>query len=244
MQIKSKPCTVDGCIYKVTCTANGRFLIGSTSYFDKRKARYLYELRKGTWSNPILQAVFNKHGESSIKFEIIQDKVPRELLVYVEDIWIGALKSREDAGIGGMNIRDASTTRPSEKTKEKIRVSCKAASPHTKRVLYYDMFGKFVTSFRSTVDAGIYLNTDSSTIARACHKKTCKNFQVRYYNGNNIPESIERPDIATATNHVSGEVKQSYSILGLSRLVGISEMSVHRALKTCKTIKNWEFKFI
>ena len=55
----------------------------------------------------LLQRCFNKYGKDSLKFEIVQDNVPEDILLAVEDIWIGANCSKISDKKGGMNMRDA-----------------------------------------------------------------------------------------------------------------------------------------
>ena len=59
------------CVYKLLCTANKRFYIGSTKEYDKRKDRHLRDLRAGIHNNIFLQRTFNKYGESAFKWMVI-----------------------------------------------------------------------------------------------------------------------------------------------------------------------------
>jgi len=96
-----------GVIYKITCTENGYFLFGSTIKFERRKSNYKSSLTKGNYSNIFLQRCFNKYGWNSLQFEIVQDNVPEDILLAVEDIWIGANCSKSNDNKKGINIRNA-----------------------------------------------------------------------------------------------------------------------------------------
>lgn len=100
-----------GLIYKVTCTSNNKFIIGSTINFKRRVREYNSKLERNIFNNPVLQNCYNKYGKESIKFEIIQENIPENILNFVEDIWIGASCGRVDDKKNGMNIRDASRIR-------------------------------------------------------------------------------------------------------------------------------------
>lgn len=59
------------CVYKLLCTANKRFYIGSTIDYAKRKERHLRDLRSGSHNNIFLQRTFNKYGEGAFKWKVI-----------------------------------------------------------------------------------------------------------------------------------------------------------------------------
>lgn len=110
-----------GIIYKIICIENGYFLYGSTINFEKRKSNYKSSLIKGNYSNIFLQRCFNKYGWNSLQFEIVQDNIPEDILLHVEDIWIGANCSKSDDNKGGMNMRNGYRWVQSIESREKIR---------------------------------------------------------------------------------------------------------------------------
>lgn len=61
-------------VYIITCETNGRYYIGSSTDVDKRIARHLWSLRKGTHHNVYMQRVFDKYGEDSFQFQILKEK--------------------------------------------------------------------------------------------------------------------------------------------------------------------------
>jgi group I intron endonuclease len=62
-----------GIIYRITCTANGKFYIGSTVNKNQRWARHRKDLREGKHPNKHMQASWNAHGEASFLFECIEE---------------------------------------------------------------------------------------------------------------------------------------------------------------------------
>ena len=110
-----------GVIYKITCIENGYFLYRSTIKFEKRKSSYKSSLIKGNYSNIFLQRCFNKYGWNTLKFEIVQDNIPEDILLHVEDVWIGANCSKSDDNKGGMNMRNGYRWDQSIESREKIR---------------------------------------------------------------------------------------------------------------------------
>lgn len=110
-----------GVVYKVKCEGNNSFLIGSSISFKERKRNYLKLLKANKWQNTYLQNSYNKYGKDSIVFEILQDNIPEDILLHVEDIWIGASCGRLEDKKGGMNMKDAYRIRL---TREAILKQC------------------------------------------------------------------------------------------------------------------------
>lgn len=83
------------------------FIIGSTVNSSARWSQHLSALSKNRHGNPILQSCYNKYGKDSIIFEKMQSDIPENILLHLEDIWIGALGSMTEDKNKGMNIRGA-----------------------------------------------------------------------------------------------------------------------------------------
>lgn len=62
-----------GIIYRITCTTNGKFYIGSTANKNQRWARHRKDLRDGKHVNKHMQASWNAHGEASFLFECVEE---------------------------------------------------------------------------------------------------------------------------------------------------------------------------
>lgn len=108
-----------GYIYRITCTTNNMFIIGS-SIHKHRYNQYLCNLRKNRYSNKVLQNCYNKYGENSFKFEILQANIPEDILIDVENIWIGANCAKLSDRKKGMNVHNASKTKPTLEGNKKI----------------------------------------------------------------------------------------------------------------------------
>lgn len=60
-------------IYKIICTANGKFYIGSTSQtFRTRLTKHYKDLQAGRHHSRYLQNCYNKHGEASFQLEVLE----------------------------------------------------------------------------------------------------------------------------------------------------------------------------
>lgn len=69
-------------IYKITCTANGRFYIGSAVKFKARWSYHRRDARAGHHSSRHLQRAWNKYGESAFKFEVLMVCSKEDLIMY------------------------------------------------------------------------------------------------------------------------------------------------------------------
>lgn len=125
-------------VYKLYFTNNPYFLYGSTNYLPKREYAYINSLRKGNYSNNILQNVYNKYGEENLKFEIVAHNLPEDILRDVENIWIGANCGRTEDNKKGMNIRDAIKFRWGEESKKKVSISKKGKPSNMKGKTHTD----------------------------------------------------------------------------------------------------------
>ena len=126
-------------IYRIVCVKNGRYYYGSSVNIWRRWAQHCFALKRDGHRNPIVQNVWNKHGENSFRCELTEI-VPVDKLFEIEDVYL-----KEHVGKSNcMNIaKDA--TRPmlgrkhSEKTRRKMSEVKKGVMPvnwgstHTKQ---------------------------------------------------------------------------------------------------------------
>jgi group I intron endonuclease len=75
-------------IYKIINVINNKFYIGSAVNFSRRKARHFSELRHNKHNNRWLQASWNKHGEQSFVFAIVEEVQDKALLLEAENRWL------------------------------------------------------------------------------------------------------------------------------------------------------------
>lgn len=61
-----------GIIYRIACSANGKFYIGSTVNQTQRWARHRRQMRDGTHPNKNMLASWNKYGEAAFVFEVLE----------------------------------------------------------------------------------------------------------------------------------------------------------------------------
>lgn len=132
-------------IYKIVNKVNGNYYIGRTVYFRERWGAHRRKLKKNNHENTHLQNAWNKHGENSFEFVIVEilDK-DISLLKKVEDKYISKFLEDRKNGIhdcynksnksgGGLQsenhreiLRQFATGRkPSKETRLKLSESAK-----------------------------------------------------------------------------------------------------------------------
>lgn len=81
-----------GAVYLITNIANGNVYVGSSLTPQRRWSQHKTSLRGGKHHSPVLQRAWDKYGENSFRFEIIED-VPNPLhLTAVEQVYINFFK--------------------------------------------------------------------------------------------------------------------------------------------------------
>lgn len=87
-------------IYKITCTANKRFYIGSTVNLSARKRQHFSDLRLSKHCNRHLQRAWDKYGEHAFTYEVVELVLPMSLPAR-EQYWLNKFKP---FGRRGFNI--------------------------------------------------------------------------------------------------------------------------------------------
>ena len=108
--------TISG-VYRIVLLLDDRCYIGSSIQIQKRWSQHQRSLRKGTHHSPYLQRVWDKYGEDSFQFEIIEECDP-EILIEHEQAWMDFYSPVFNTNpVAGNSLG----FRHTEETKEKIR---------------------------------------------------------------------------------------------------------------------------
>lgn len=75
-------------IYKIINVVNNKFYVGSAVNFSRRKTRHFSELRTNRHNNSKLQNAWNKYGEKSFVFVIVEEVQDKAMLLEVENRWL------------------------------------------------------------------------------------------------------------------------------------------------------------
>lgn len=89
-------------IYKIVNTINGHKYVGSGMSIKGRWRTHLHYLRQNKHHSPYLQRAWNKYGEESFEFIIIEECEPtKEVLLDREQFWIDELHAYGETGYNG-----------------------------------------------------------------------------------------------------------------------------------------------
>lgn len=75
-------------IYKIINITNNKFYVGSAVDLKRRKTRHFSELRNGKHNNAKLQNSWNKYGEKSFIFVVVEELDTDADLLAAENVWL------------------------------------------------------------------------------------------------------------------------------------------------------------
>jgi hypothetical protein len=171
-------------IYKITCLSNGKFYIGSATFYASRMDKHRWGLRRNKHSNKHLQNVWNKYKEINFKFEIIEYCNELNLLER-EQYWMDLTKCY-DRNIG-FNISKLASSRKGDKMPESAKIAIgnfwrgkSKSKEHVlkyietqtalsgKPVVQYNNKMEFIAEYRSISEASRASGMCIATISRQC----------------------------------------------------------------------------
>ena len=128
-------------VYQVTCTANNSFYIGSTTLSLKvRLQGHLSGLRSNLHGNVILQNCFNKYGESSFVFQILEQCEP-DLCIKREQHYIDTLKPTINIRIEACHNRLGTKNSEEQNRRQSVRLSKKYTVRSPEGAIYMEVIG-------------------------------------------------------------------------------------------------------
>lgn len=112
-------------IYIIVCLVNGRVYIGQSKHIQKRWLEHKEELQKGSHCNNHLQNAWNKYGEKSFVFSVLE-LCENSRLVEREQYWIDYY--------GGINSKNTYNFREAGSKGSMSEETLKIMSENTKRL--------------------------------------------------------------------------------------------------------------
>jgi len=195
-------------IYRIINTINNKFYIGSANNFYVRWHLHISRLRKNKHNNSYLQSSFNKYGESSFLFEVIEECEPK-ILIEREQYWVQTLNPN-------YNIRTVAASNIGLKWSQEAKDRKKAKYP-PRKIYEYDLNGNFIKEWRCALEASKELSYTYSSINFNLNGKfnKCKNSIFRYEKLEKIDAYTQkRPDVVRKTYVIqrdkSGKVLQIF----------------------------------
>lgn len=229
-------------IYKIINVVNNKFYIGSAVNFSRRKTRHFSELRTNKHNNRWLQASWNKHGENSFVFAVVEEVQDKELLLEAENRWlkehvgkdycynIGVDATAPMLGMSG----EASPTWGRKRTVEELAAQNWKGKKHTlesKERIRQHLLGK-----------------PKSAAVRAKISATLSG-EGNYWYGKKRPDHGAKVSKAVVVTDPNGKSTEYASIVVLREEMKLKPPTVNRALKSGKPLvrgpyKGWAFKYL
>lgn len=234
------------CIYKIINVVNNKFYVGSAVNFEKRKARHIWRLRRGDHINKRLQSAWNKYGESSFIFAVVEEVPEAADILQAENVWlkqhVGQVycyniamdaTAPQTGMFGPKNAMWGRTFKHTEAAKVKIGAASKARvqSSEEKAKRRATMLGHGVpTETRLKISAAL-------------------SGEGNYWYGKNRPDhgaKVSRPVLAIEPD---GDTTKYPSISALREALGVKPPTVNRALKSGKPIargrlQGWVIRYV
>ena len=112
-------------IYLIKNIVNNKVYIGSAVNIDNRWPRHRYDLKEGKHHSEHLQSAWNKYGEQSFTFEVLEEVSNQEHLLAYEQVYLDYYKSYEiDRGYNICKVAGSSLgIKHSEETRKKMSES-------------------------------------------------------------------------------------------------------------------------
>ena len=89
-------------LYEIRCKEDGRFYIGASINSYKRKLEHFNDLRKNKHHNVFLQRAFNKYGEASFTYTVLEEFKEEELMWKREEEILEELSNTYNMMPGGI----------------------------------------------------------------------------------------------------------------------------------------------
>ena len=202
-------------IYAIENLKTGKIYIGSSLDIEHRFSHHLFMLRSNKHSNPYLQNSWNKHGEDSFLFYIVE-VTSDDLLVDREQYYIDNLDCYNNRPAGR---RDGFTV--SVETIEKISVAAKEVGTRPEQ--------KAARSFRAieqhkngNFGRKTWTELSQSSFNEACRKRSARKIirpiKIRDYSA--YPGVSGIPNIIKERTGWKASVPVEFSIPGQSRYIG------------------------
>lgn len=199
-------------IYAIVNILNNKKYIGSTSNFNKRYRQHFNLLSKNKHVNSHLQYAFNKYGNSSFEFWILEqcEDIPDTLLL-LEQKYINSDGDYNICKIAGKTTgikgkahevseyqrskiiesnKNRIWTKEELKRRSEFMKNSSLVASQRKPVLQYSMCGKLLNEFDSITSAAKYLKNKNArvSIKRCCQgkQKSAYNFKWKYKNDNKV----------------------------------------------------------
>lgn len=233
-------------IYKIINVVNNKFYVGSAVNFQNRKRRHWWALRNQRHANKHLQSAWNKYGEQSFVFVIVEEVDDEKQILNAENVWLKEHVGKEycynlgteataptKGWYGSKNPMWGKTFKQSDEAKKKIGAASKA------RIQTEEEKAKRRASMKGHV---------VSTETRIKISQTLQG-EGNYWYGKKRPEHSEKVSKTVIARQPNGIETEYASIAQLREELKLNPPTVNRALKSGKSLTRgpyvgWSFRYL
>lgn len=202
-------------IYEILNKKNGKSYIGQTLNYKNRCYGHKHKLKNNKHVNKYLQRSWNKYGEESFEFNILEKCKSLKELNKKEKKWIEKKKAT-NSDYGYNNMNGGNNGNHSQETKELLRDIFAEIKGIT--VYQYDLKGNFIRKHNSIIQAERNTPANRQGIKNCCEGIQGKsgNFQWSYTKKPSIDKyNIKRSDKGVLNpNHNSTKSVKQYDLSG------------------------------
>lgn len=216
-------------IYKIINVKNNKFYVGSAVDLKRRKTRHFSELRTGKHNNGHLQAAWNKYGEQSFVFVIVEELSPEADLLAAENIWLKEHVGKEYC----YNIGVDATAPTLGKSGELSPTFGRKRTPE--ELVAQNWKGKRHTKEAKEKIRQYLIGKPKSAEVRAKISAALKG-EGNYWYGKKRPEHGAKVAKGVSVTNPEGFTVHFESITSLRKAFSFTATAVNRALKSGKPI--------
>ena len=241
-------------IYRITNMANGKYYIGSADSFARREWQHKYDLRRKAHKNPRLQAAWDKYGEDMFVFEVLEEVPEGESQLQMEDKWLkdhvgkpecyNINPSAELPRLGIVLSEEAKTNisrgRKGKHAGEGHYRYGQTVSEETRKKIGDTQRGKAKAPGRKVSPEGLAKIRANIEAGRS---------HMHWLGKQHTEEAKLKMSRQIIAISPEGEETKYLSITALREALGLTAMTVHRALNANAPLKKgpragWSFKYV
>lgn len=221
-------------IYKIINVVNNKFYVGSAVNFSRRKSRHFSELRNGRHNNSKLQNAWDKYGESSFLFAIVEEVKDREVLLEAENRWL-----KEHVGKDYCYNIGVDATAPMLGMSGELSPTW--GRKRTPNELAAQYWGGRTHSKESKAKISTSLQGHEVSIATRAKISATLSGKGNFWYGKKRPDHSVKVSKPIRITYLTGDSTTYPSISMLRQDTGMNPPTVNRALKSGKPIARGKF---
>lgn len=233
-------------IYMIKNKINGKFYIGSSTNLHNRKNQHWARVRNGSHENKTLLRSFNKHGEDSFEFIIIENVIIDDFkyLIKREQWWMDYYQPYQKNGYNQSKVAFG------------FKPLTDIIDPN-KIYLVYDLKGNLLNKFKTIKECSDTMKMNYNYIQHRIYDNDAgkKLEVVRYVAYDNLIFMSEHKDseinIKIKTNRkflieenvLTGEKTEYYGMVSVANMLGIGKYSFNGIIRNKRIYKNHKYYY-